>query len=65
MKCPMSIAYYKLSERDHGFSILDCLQAECAWWEPWYGMCCKRVPAYELAREARERERRAEHDNRS
>jgi len=23
-----------------------CEGSQCAWWEPYFGMCCMKVPAY-------------------
>lgn len=64
MKCPLFVIGDMRVQLGEETEYGDCLKEECAWWEVYIGACSIRVLAADIARETRERERRANYDNR-
>ena len=51
MYCPMSFV-------DPDFDPEKCLEANCAWWNEHFGMCCQAVDAYLKGQEDLRKERK-------
>lgn len=48
MKCPVMTFYLGNGAPDAALRQVDCLHAECAWWDWKNDLCCARSLPYEL-----------------